>query len=285
MTRPDPRLTPARADLAAAHLRGRVEAARYVVGDAACVIAEALDLRQGPGPDKGLLTQALYGERLVVYEDEEGWAYVQLDGDGYVGYLPAAGLLPQRAAPTHKLCVPRSFVYPGASIKHPVMQALPLGATVAVHSFTGEFARLQEGGFVYARHLVALEAVAADWVAVAEAFLNAPYLWGGKTWCGIDCSGLVQVALQAGGISAPRDSDMLQAFAGEDVSALARTRGDLVFWRGHVGIMRDAETLLHANGYFMQVTSEPLAQATARIEATGGGNVTGLRRIAPARAR
>ncbi len=279
MTTFDPRLTPARADLAAAHLQGKIEAACYVVGQPAFVIADVLDLRQGPGPDKGLLTQALHGERLMVYEDEEGWAYVQLDRDGYVGYLPAVGLLPQRAAPTHKVNVPRSFIYPGASIKHPVMQPLPLGATVAVQSFAGDFARLQEGGFIYVRHLVAMGADAPDWVAIAEMFLNAPYLWGGKTWCGIDCSGLVQVALQAGGIEAPRDSDMLMAFAREHVSARARARGDLVFWRGHVGVMRDSETLLHANGHFMQVTSEPLAQAMARIEATGGGAVTGIRRV------
>ena len=279
MTTLDPRLTPARADLAAEHLEGKVKAARYVAGQAMRVVAEVLDLRQGPGSDKALLTQALYGERLTVYEDEEGWAYVQLARDHYVGYLPAVGLLPLRAAATHKVSVPRSFIYPGASIKHPIMQALPLGARVAVERFVGDFARLQEGGLIYASHLLAVDTPAPDWVAMAEIFLNAPYLWGGKTWSGIDCSGLVQVALQAGGIEAPRDSDMLQAFAAEDVATRPRARGDLVFWRGHVGVMRDSETLLHANGFFMQVTSEPLAVAMARIAATGGGAVTTMRRV------
>ncbi len=275
----DQRLTPARPDLAAAHLRGKVKAARFVTGHAMRVVAEVLDLRQGPGPDKPLLTQALHGERVTVYEDEEGWAYVQLARDSYVGYLPAIGLLAPGPEPTHKMNVPRSFVYPGASIKHPVMLALPLGAKVAVQAMGGDFARLHDGGFVFARHLEPLGSIIEDWVSVAESFLDAPYLWGGKTWSGIDCSGLVQVALQAGGHEPPRDSDMLQGFAREDASASPRARGDLVFWRGHVGLMRDATTLLHANGHFMQVTSEPLATATARIRATGGGEIVALRRV------
>lgn len=275
----DPRLTPARPDLAAEHLRGKVKAARFVSGHVLSVVAEVLDLRQEPGPDKPLLTQALHGERVAVYEDEEGWAFVQLARDSYVGYLPAIGLLAQGLAPTHKVNVPRSFVYPGASIKHPVMLALPLGAEVTVQAMEGDFARLREGGFVFARHLAPLSLVVEDWVSVAESFLNAPYLWGGKTWVGIDCSGLVQVALQAGGYEPPRDSDMLQSFASEDVSAQPLVRGDLVFWRGHVGLMRDATNLLHANGHFMQVTSEPLATATARIRATGGGETIAQRQV------
>lgn len=279
MRTPDPRITPARPDLAAEHLRGKVTAARFVTGRAMRVVAEVLDLHQGPGPDKPLLTQALHGEQVTVYEDEEGWAYVQLARDSYVGYLPAIGLLALDREPTHKVNVPRSFVYPGASIKHPVMLALPLGAEVAVQAIEGEFARLHDGGFVFSRHLEPISLVVEDWVSVAESFLNAPYLWGGKTWVGLDCSGLVQAALQAGGHEAPRDSDMLQIFANEDVSGQPRARGDLVFWRGHVGLMRDAETLLHANGHFMQTTSEPLAIATARIRATGGGEIIALRRV------
>jgi cell wall-associated NlpC family hydrolase len=278
----DPRVTPARPDLAAESLRGQVEAARFVAGEIFQVVVPIAPLRRAPDLDAPLDTEALYGEAVVVYEERGDWRWGQLARDGYVGYLPAAALGPA-SAPTHKIAALRSHAYPGPTVKRPPRFALSLGALVAVARFDGEFAVAGDGLFLYAKHLAPIEAREPDFVAVAERFLETPYLWGGRTSEGVDCSGLAQTALRAAGIAAPRDSDMQEAALGRPLpldDALARLRrGDLVFWKGHVGIMRDAATLLHANGFAMKVTSEPLAEARARIEKSKGGAITSIRRL------
>ena len=163
--------------------------------------------------------------------------------------------------------------------------ALSLGALLKVVGQEGDFAVSEDGLHLWSRSLVELGANEPDWVAVAERFIETPYLWGGRTSEGIDCSGLVQTALMAGGIVSPRDSDMQEAMLGEalavDDSSAPLARGDLIFWKGHVGIMRDPVTLLHANGWHMKTVSEPLAQARRRIAANGGGGVSGIRRLPP----
>jgi Bacterial dipeptidyl-peptidase Sh3 domain/NlpC/P60 family len=274
----DRRLTPARPDLAAAALAGKVEAARFVEGWRRRIILGAAPLRRSPSHSASLDTEALYGESVVVYEEQGGWAWVQLERDGYVGYLPAAAL-GAPAAPDHRLAVPRSFAYPGPSIKLPPVLALSLGARFAVSARAGDFAVNADGLHVYSQHLAPLAAVADDFVAVAERFLEVPYLWGGRTSQGIDCSGLVQTALSEAGINAPRDSDMMEAALGApvafDEAPANLRRGDLVFWNGHVGIMRDAEALLHANGYAMRVVSEPLLAAKERTK----DPITSIRRL------
>ncbi|MGE3247627.1 MAG: NlpC/P60 family protein [Beijerinckiaceae bacterium] len=284
----DPRLTPARPGLAAAHLRGQVEAAHFVEGRHERVVAGIADLRGEPSPGAGVTTQTLRGESVNVYEIEEGWAWVQLDADGYVGYMPAAALAPEGQPATHRVAVLSTFLYPGPSMKMPVSLILPLNARLAVTGIEGDFARIEDEGFVWAAHLTGLNEHEPDFVAVAERFIGVPYLWGGKSAHGIDCSGLVQISLAAAGIAAPRDTDMQQAALG---TALAEgetadapwlrdlRRGDLIFWRGHVGIMRDVQTLLHANGHHMLVASEPLVQALERIRGKSYGEVTSVRRI------
>ena len=279
------RTTPARPDLAAEFLRGKVEAARFVPGKAMRVAEGIIDLRAAPTPEAGVTTQALFGEEVMVYEDHEGWAWGQLKSDGYVGYMSANALrsLGPEHAPTHRVAVPRSFCYPDAGMKNPVLQALPLGACVAATEARGDYVRLADGEFVYSAHLQPLDAFASDFVAIAEQFLHVPYLWGGKTSMGLDCSGLLQLSLGAAGIDAPRDSDMIQRWAARlDIGAdLARLRrGDLVFWNGHCGVMQDAGRLLHANGHHMQVASEPLREAAERIAAKSFGAVTGFARLA-----
>ncbi|MEW6435933.1 MAG: NlpC/P60 family protein [Pseudomonadota bacterium] len=284
----DPRLTPARPDLAAAHLRGRVEAARFVEGRAMHLRAEIADLRRVPSPDAPIDTQVLFGEDVMLYDEHEGWAWVQLAADHYVGYLSRDALAEGSAAPTHRVGVNRTFIYPGANMKLPAQAALPRGAAVQVGDTqvgdaNDDFARLAEGGFVFAAHLTPLDATVADFVAVAENFLGSPYLWGGKTSLGIDCSGLVQIALAAAGRAAPRDTDLQEAALGRALPIGDRhdplRRGDLVFWKGHVGIMRDAESLLHANGHHMLVAAEPLADARARIRQKGAGEITAIKRL------
>jgi cell wall-associated NlpC family hydrolase len=274
----DRRLTPARPDLAAATLRGFVEAARFVEGVRRRVVVGAAPLRRAPSPAASLETEALYGESVTVYEEREGWAWAQLERDGYVGFLPVSALgAPDE--PTHRLIAPRSFAYPGPSIKLPPVFALSLGARLRIDRMERDFGVTGDGLHVYARHLAPIDAKESDFVAVAERFLEVPYLWGGRTSQGIDCSGLVQTALAEAGRTAPRDSDMMEASLGApvtfDETLGGLRRGDLVFWKGHVAIMRDEKALLHANGWHMKVVSEPLAEARKRTS----DPITSIRRL------
>ena len=279
----DPRVTPFRADLAAKFLEGKVPAERYVEGNAYEVVAPQAPLRHEPRPDAPLLTEALKGERVTIYdENEEGWAWGQLTADGYVGWLPSASLAPPGAPPTHKVSSLRTFAFPGPSIKLPPMEAFPLGAKLAVVRVEDQLAVTDSGCYVPAVHLKPIGDNESDFVSVAERFLGVPYLWGGKTALGLDCSGLVQIALAACGAACPRDSDMQEralGLAAGDAGFLQFKRGDLVFWKGHVAIVRDAANLLHANAFHMAVVIEPITEAVARIRAAGS-EVTGLRRIA-----
>lgn len=281
MTTPfDRRRTPAREDLAAAHLEGTIAAPRYVEGRRMRVIDEAVALRASPAPDCGLDTQLLFGEDVIVYDVEEGWAWGQALRDRYVGYMPADSLVAATGAPTHEVTAPRTFLYPAANMKLPALGALPMGAQVETRALQGDFAQLASGLFVFAAHLAEPSARQSDFVAVAEMFAGAPYLWGGKTYLGLDCSGLVQISLQAAGFSSPRDTDMQQAELGEALAPDAPLqRGDLVFWKGHVAIMQDAGRMLHASGHHMQVVSEDFAQARARILEKSHGDMVAMRRL------
>lgn len=293
MTAPDRRRNAWRADLAAAYLKGTVEAARFVEGTPRRIVAAAAPLRREPRADCPLDTELLRGETVMLYEArDDGWAWVQNGTDGYVGWLALDALgdpsdAANEDAPSHKVAALRSFRYPGPDLRFPALDCLSMEARVRV---TGEavtrgtaYALLSDGSAMVASHLVPLDHAAADWVAVAEGFLGTPYLWGGRTSVGLDCSALVQLALAAGGIAAPRDSDMQEAELGTplDISdgLPPLARGDLVFWKGHVGIMRDAESLLHANGHTMSVAIEPLVRAVERIAAAEFGAVTAVKRL------
>ncbi len=281
----DRRLTPARPDLAAAHLRGEVEAARFVEGRKRRVVSASAPLRRAPDAQAPLESEALHGEIVVVYEESGDWAWAQLARDSYVGYVPAAALAAP-VEPTHRVAALRTHAYPAANVKRPPLFALSLGALVRVERFDGDFAVTPDGLHVYVSHLAPIDSFEPDFVSVAERFAETPYLWGGRTSEGIDCSGLAQSALGAAGICAPRDSDMMEAALGAPLPVVDGLRhlrrGDLIFWKGHVGLMRDAATLLHANGWHMKVVSEPLRQARARIAETAGGAITSVRRIASA---
>jgi cell wall-associated NlpC family hydrolase len=282
----DPRTTPARPDLAALGLKGKVEAARFVEGTELEVRDAQAPVRREPAPDAPLDTEALHGERVTVYEENgEGWYWGQLRSDGYVGWMPANALRQPGPVPTHRVAALRTFMFPGRSIKAPPIDALSLGSRVAVKpqqgGGSGELTVLASGFCIPTRHLAPIESREPDFVAVAERFVGVPYLWGGKTSLGLDCSGLVQIALTASGAACPRDSDMQERALGAalPVEQLAGSRrGDLVFWKGHVAIVRDAYSLVHANAFHMAVTIEPIGEAVRRI-ADGGSPITGIKRI------
>lgn len=285
MTTLDKRLHAYRPDLADKRLEGQVEAARFVVGRPARIAAAISDVRGAPQPDASLSTQMLRGEDVRVFDEADDWAWVQSERDGYVGYVAGTVLEPRGAAATHVVSVPRTFLYPGPDMKLPRGDVLSLGTELVITGATETrgtaYALLASGEAVIARHLVPVGQYAADYVAVAEDLFGTPYLWGGVSAFGIDCSGLVQLAMRMAGREMRRDSDMQAATAGEafdpgpDYSGLAR--GDLVFWKGHVGIMLDAATLIHANGHTMMVSREKLADAIDRIGYLYGGP-TGFRR-------
>lgn len=281
----DPRLTPARPDLASTALAGMVEAARFVSGMPRRVVVPRVALRATPSPDAPLVSEALFGEAVTVFETtEEGWAWGQLAADSYVGWLSAEALGDAGSAPTHKVAALATPVFPGPSIKLPPRELLSMGSLLTVVGTRERFAVTAQGGFVFAGHLAPMDAREEDFVAVAARFLGRPYLWGGRSSDGLDCSGLVQVALSACGVPCPRDSDMQEAALGETVPfdgdvALLR-RGDLIFWPGHVGLVEDPGTLLHATAFFMSVVREPLAEALVRIEAASAPVRTVKRLIA-----
>ena len=275
----DARMVPARPALAARHLEGTVDAARFVDGVVREVVDPQAPMRRTPAPDAPLDTEALRGERVTIYETtDEGWAWGQLVDDHYVGWLPANALAAPGPTPTHRVAVVRTLIFPAPSFKLPPILALPFGARLAAVPHDDRFAAAL-GGYIPARHLASIADLEHDFVAVAERFLGAPYLWGGKTGLGLDCSGLVQIAVAACGIPCPRDSDMQETSLGEPVDGRTFRRGDLLFWKGHVAIVRDPHTLLHANAFHMAVGVEPIAAAIDRIRPTDG-EVRSVRRLA-----
>ena len=277
----DPRLLPFRGDLAAETLRGRVRAARYATGVRRVVCVGVVSVRKAHEAGAEQVNQALRGEGFVQYDEQEGWAWGQLEADQYVGWV-RADELGELAPATHRVSALRTFVYERPDMKSRVLQAVSMNALLALGAVEGNFLKVHEGGWVFARHVGLLGDFEQDFVAVAERFVGSPYLWGGRESAGIDCSGLVQVSLQATGVSPLRDSDMQEQTIGEPLAPAADysnlRRGDLVFWRGHVGIMSDARNLLHASARDMKVEIEPLAEAVARIRPFAG-EVRSVRRL------
>lgn len=273
MTTLDRRLNAFRDDLADARLKERVEAARFVQGKPAEIVVAVTDFLCEQRVDSGLATQGLMGEAVTVFEDRDGWSWVQRDDDGYVGYVETRHLAPPTGETTHRIVAPRTFLYPKADLKTRPLAGLSMGSRVRVsdHATTRgtDYHVLADGSAIIARHLAHVDECTSDPVDVAESLIATPYLWGGDSAFGIDCSGLMRLAHMMSGRVVLRDSDMQAASIGTELKTAGDysnlQRGDLVFWKGHVGIMQDAANLIHANGHTMDVAVEPLAQAIDRI--------------------
>lgn len=279
--RPDPRIHPYRPDLAASYLRGRVEADRFIDGVPCQVRTGFANVMEQPGFDQRQSTQLLFGEVFTVFDDRDGWVWGQNGTDGYVGWMRLENLTDEVGAPTHRLTALRSFLFAEPDLKTPFIDVFSMGAPLMVVEEKGAWVQVDGGGWLYGRHVAPLDAPPADPVETALKFLGAPYLWGGRTSIGLDCSGLVQIACMMAGIDCPRDSDQQKAALGTQVSADGRGhayhRGDIVFFPGHVGIMADATTLIHANAHHMAVVREPLADVLARAGDKGG--ITAVKRL------
>jgi len=269
----DRRSTPATARVGLARLRGRLERPAWTEGRPARVTAPLTDLCPAPGGARD--RQLLHGAGVTVIDEDGGWCFVEAEADGYCGWVEAAALAGPGPAPTHRVAAPATHVYREPDIKRGELMALSLGSRLAGEA-EGRFLRLATGGFVPLAHVA--EGPATDPVSVAESLVGTPYLWGGNSRWGIDCSGLVQAALTACGIACPGDSDQQWAALGCAVEDPPR-RGDLIFWRGHVALVAGPDRIVHANGHTMSVAHEGLAAAMARIEAAGEGPFLGRKRL------
>lgn len=280
---PDPRINAYRSDLAYTGLQGIVDAPKYVAGEERVTITSVGPLRREPRADAALDTELLFGERVMLLDEQDGWAWVQSTRDNYVGYVASECLGHPAGAATHRVAMPSTFIFPEPDIKRPPAETIPLNAQFVASASSGSFVELEGGGYVFAKHVVSLNDHDVDFVETARLFTGTPYLWGGRSYGGIDCSGLVQMALMAAGQKCPRDSDMQEAMLGDAVNTDAEIselkRGDLIFWQGHVGIMSDSQNLLHATAYYMQTVIEPFSEARARIAASDTGDVCTVRRM------
>jgi cell wall-associated NlpC family hydrolase len=263
----DHRLHAYRPDLADMKLRGRIDAKRFVEGVAMGVVVPVATIHREASSTAMQTTQALFGERLMAFEITDDWVWCQLERDGYVGYIAKAAVSKDLTNPTQRVSVPSTFLYPVPDIKSRTPTSLPMNAKLEIVANDEKFSKLSNGKYVFTKHLRPLNEFEPDFVSVAEKFLDVPYSWGGRTAQGLDCSGLVQTSLEISGISSPRDTDMQEIQLGQDLlinDLDGLRRGDLVFWKGHVGIMADEKTLLHANGYHMMTVKEPLSEAVTR---------------------
>ena len=284
MTTLDRFLNAWRDDLADLRLKDQVAAPRYVEGCPAGIARGIADLRRAPDAKARLDTQLLYGEAVRVFDEKDGWAWVQSEIDRYVGYIESAALGAPPPAPTHRLRALRSFLFPEPNLKAPPVDCLSIASPLAVVGSEGAYSRLAGGGWLYTKHLQPIAETSPDFVAIALEFLGTPYYWGGRSSIGLDCSTLVQLSLACAGVAALRDSYQQATTLGEALNGLpgevALERGDLVYSPGHVAIMLDGAHVVHANGFTMSVAIEPLTALEGRVrKETDGKGFTAVRRV------
>lgn len=285
MTELDPRLNAYRGDLADSRLSGEVQAARFVEGRQAGIAKGVVDLRRDPDRRSGLDTQLLFGEAVTVFDERDGWAWVQNGTDGYVGYVESGALGAAPQAPTHQVSALRSYLFPEPNLKAPPLDCLSIASPLPVAGSEGNYAALAGGGFIYRKHLARLDEVEPDHVKTALRFMGTPYYWGGRSSIGLDCAAFIQLCLARAGIAARRDSYMQAGSLGQALDwrpgETPLERGDLVYFPGHCVIMLDDRDVVHANAFTMSVAIEALTAVEQRVIAESGGTgITGVRRIA-----
>ena len=284
MTGPDPRLNAYRSDLADARLSGQVSSARFAEGRPAGIVTGLADLRRDADALSGLDTQLLFGETVTVFDERDGWAWVQNETDRYVGYVESAALGAAPPAATHQLAELRGYLFPRPDLKAPPLDYLSIGAPLCVVGAEGDYAALHGGGVIYRKQIARLDETEPDYVATALRFMGTPYYWGGRSSIGLDCAALIQLCLARAGIAALRDSYMQGGSIGSAVDwqpgETRLRRGDLVYFPGHCVIMLDDREVVHANAFTMSVAIEPLDAVERRVIAESGGTgITGVRRI------
>ncbi|PZM16017.1 NlpC/P60 family protein [Rhizobium tubonense] len=266
----DRRLHAFRPDLAEAALEGKVDASRFVEGTPARIAAPVAALRPEPDISRGIDTELLLGEDVLIFERKDGWCWVKAISDGYVGYLPETAVGEAGEAPTHVVVPQRTLLYPEPELRKPHVGVLSMGSRLRIageaEARGNHYVVLEDGTAIYASHVRPIGYNdGGDYVEIAARFMETPYLWGGRSGLGIDCSGVVQLSMLMTGRAAPRDTDMQAKGLGSPIEREELRRGDLVFWKGHVAIMEDPETIIHANGHTMTVARENFVDAVKRI--------------------
>jgi hypothetical protein len=263
--------------VAASYLKGSIEAPNYSDGVLWCVGQPVVNLCRSPGGARD--RQLLLGDVVTVYDTRDGYAFVRAQKNGYVGYVRAEALVAP-FTPTHWIAVPGGYSYSEPDIKSPEVDSLVFGNALEIVSHMPKFFETAQGTFIPKPHLWPIDKRFADPVTVAQLHFGTPYLWGGDSTYGIDCSGLVQASMMAIGQACPGDSDLQETALGTALAPDADLhRGDLLFWKGHVAMVVDAETIIHANAHTMAVSYEPITKAVLRIDAQGGGPVTSRKRL------
>jgi len=279
----DPRITAHRGDLADIALAGKMFAPHYAQPVAYRCTAPAASVHARAGRQHEALSQIIFGETFHVLDLSGKWAWGFCEHDDYVGYVACDGLAPLHSlgTPTHNVIAPAALIFAEADIKSMIVRRLPMGAKLISESVSecGNFLKLADG-FVHHHHVGAVDSPVDDITGLAEKLIGSPYIWGGRSGDGLDCSGLIQMVLGLGAMVAPRDSDQQQLVLGEDIAADGSLqRGDLVFFPEHVGIMADEENLIHANAFWMQVVKEPLAEVIERFGDTEQTPVLARKRL------
>ncbi len=277
----DPNVNAFRPDIASARLRGVVTAKRYIEGKRQQARIGTVPLREAPEGEARQISELLFGEEFVVYETRNGWTWGQCVADDYVGYARADDLRPDPHVPTHKTGAVRAHVFSEPDLKSRPQDQVSLGSRVSVVELSGSYARLADGGWLHRVALAPLDAVEPDFVATALCFMGVPYLWGGRSSLGLDCSALAQIALAEAGIACPRDTYMQIDAVGDPVPLDGPyRRGDLVAFPNHCGLMLDGTVIVHANATAMCVSQDPLSRVVEIVKGESGGvGITGVRRI------